>query len=151
MAKTILLALACGVAGAAVPPLIGTTIYSSVFQCSYPIGSAFKTVVDPANVWSWTGDIPPGGTSVLVDFDGDGQMDTNNPFVRVLITDMLNFSGGEVDIVDSSGLRWRMGPGVGQHHNLTTPIVLPVGSTLTLTNTLPATLRSTLIGRVVNL
>lgn len=81
MGKTLLLALLCGVTGSAVTTAIGTTIYSSPFQCSYPIGGSIKTVLDPANIWSATVSPAPGQdhADLLVDSNGDLQMDTIHP------------------------------------------------------------------------
>lgn len=152
MGNTLLLALACGAAGAAMTAL-GTTIYSSDFQWSFPVGGSIKTTMDPANIWSWTGTVPPGGTNVMVDIDGDGVMDTHDSRQRVLLTDMMYLSttASTVDVEDSSGLRWRMGFALSAPHHMTTPIVLPFRSDLHLTNASSTPVTCTLIGRVVNL
>ena len=79
MLKTTAVALLAGTAGA-VMTLTGTTTYSSTFQCSYPVGGAIKVALDPANIWSacvdLTGATSQSPVSVLVDIDGDQQMDT---------------------------------------------------------------------------
>jgi hypothetical protein len=156
MIKTLLLALACGTAGAAIVPLFGATEYSSDFQCSYPIGSSIKTVLDPANIWSWTGEIPSGGQlDILVDIDGDQQMDTVHPGLRVVITDAVSHGNYSFFIDDSSGRRLKI-LGNGSMVSPNTPIVLPVDSFLRLISTTGNPSGGpdwpiTLIGRVVNL
>jgi len=162
--KAIVLACLFGsAAGAAV--VTGTITYSSSFKLGFPIDAAFNVLPSVANIWSWTG--PADGTPILVDIDGDGVMDTNDPKVKVVITDMqirdmLLTSSTNVgaEITDSSGPRWflsgvlynttglpRVGP---QDVHLTTPIVLPVGSDLSV-NGIGYTPTVTLIGRVQNL
>ena len=90
---------------------------------------------------------------MVVDIDGDGVMDTRDPGLRVLLTDMMYLSNVSqtIDVEDSSGLRWRMGFALAAPHHMTTPIVLPVKSDLHLTNSSASPLTCTLIGRVVNL
>ena len=71
----------------------GSTVYSA-FQIQVPSRTALKVTTDPANVWSWHREImlgSGGGTlreRVLVDFDGNGRMDTEDPDLRVTVTDM---------------------------------------------------------------
>ena len=145
MLKTILTALVCSAATAtAVLTYTGRTVHSAPFQIDIPYGAAVKTTIDPANIWSWHKEwASVGGTvteNVLVDFDGDNQMDTLNPWVRVMITDFtLACTGGgngTAWILDGTGKRavavvggFQNG-GLVDHVSLATPIVLPVGSPL---------------------
>ena len=155
MGKIILTALlAAAFGGAAVT--VGQTYYSTGFQWDFPIGGAFKVTPDLANVWHWEGDATFAGTNVVIDFNGDGISDTDCPDVRVCITDAQQYSLGgtglSCEISDSSGSRWFL-PRGGEMH-LTTPIVLPVGSSLTVRqweNPTFGTSRVRLIGRIVNI
>jgi len=167
MFKTILIAFACSAAKAtAVLTYTGRTVHSAPFQIDIPYGAAVKTTIDPANIWSWhkewqtvngtvTGD-------VLVDFDGDNQMDTLNPWVRVMVTDFtLACTGGAPGtawILDANGKRavalaggFQNG-GLVDHVSLATPIVLPVGSPLHVQVTGGSQAYEVhLVGRVVSL
>jgi hypothetical protein len=142
-------------------------VHSAPFQIDIPYGAGVKTTIDPANVWSWHKEwVNLAGTDtadVLVDFDGDNQMDTLNPWVRVMITDFTfactNGSAyGMAWILDANGKRLVAAAGGFQnggpvdHISLTSPIVLPVGSPLhvqvTGTN---SNYEVHLVGRVVSL
>lgn len=152
MGKIILTALlAAAFGGAAVT--VGQTYYSTGFQWDFPIGGAFKVTPDLANVWHWEGDATFAGTNVVIDFNGDGISDTDCPDVRVCITDLQSENPGvPVEIVDVTGTRWTL-QGVQATASLTTPIVLPVGSTLTvrLPGNTGSSVRVHLIGRIVNI
>ena len=75
----------------------GHTVYSA-FQIQVPGRTSLKVTPDAASIWSWHKEIqlpnPPGGglgthrERVLVDFDGNGRMDTEDPEVRVTVTDL---------------------------------------------------------------
>lgn len=150
--------LAASLGGAAVT--VGQTYYSSTFQYDFCPGGAFKVTPSPGNVWHWEGDVDNAGVNVLVDINGDGIMDSEHPEVRVCITDMqvetlgITSSPG-VRVLDSSGSRWWMPVGVFSPAHFSTPIVLPVGSPLTLVEltagTPGNTVRVRLIGRVINI
>ena len=104
----------------------GRTVYSGV-SVGLPIGAAQKVTPDPGSIWSFheTVTVAPGSTAVvpvLVDFDGNGVMDTEYPTLRVLVTDMQAVDSGRVDLgnrrlpassvtlVDSQGPRWDFTP-----------------------------------------
>ncbi len=167
MKAIILASLLGGAAGAVV--VNGTINYSSPFKLTVPIDSAFHVVPSVANIWSWTG--PADGSPILVDIDGDGVMDTNDPKVKVVITDMqvrdLRITGNSetgVELMDASGPRWFQRSWnfnsllQSDSTHFSTPIVLPTGSDLWLqtfdggqaTNA-SWTPTVTLIGRVQNL
>jgi hypothetical protein len=163
MLKVGLLVLACSTVSATVVfGFSGRTVHSSQFQVDIPFGSAIKTTVDPANIWSWHHFFPAAGTAdVLVDINGNNVMDTENPLVRVVITDLelvgtYNSSPVTAWIRDGVGRRYAMGHGQGQgtalvHHvALSTPIVLPVGSPLSV-EVQGGLCEVNLVGRVVNL
>ena len=96
-------------------------------------------------------------------------MDTENTWLRVSVTDLeivcsQGFAVGIATISDGTGKRYSVGVGGGgssvanpvQHVSLSTPIVLPVGSSLQVTvqNVLspnPSNFEVNLIGRIVNL
>jgi hypothetical protein len=152
--KAIILASLLGsAAGATV--VTGTICYSSSFKLGVPIDGAFNVLQSAANIWSWSGTVSSSGTNILVDIDGDGVMDTNDPKVKVLITDWHISGGSNIFIEDSSGIRFR----VNSDRSLTTPFVLPVGSDLILRYAVNGGSGSTgggnypitLIGRVQNL
>ncbi len=147
----------------------GTTVHSPA-QKALPFGASLKVTPDPSSVWSWSKEItaPANQTvteSVLVDFDGNGRMDTEHPFFRVLVTDMQctvhNPRGvSKVFLRDATGVRWDMTPGsnnsglINDSFALTTPLVLPVGSDLNVEvrgSSSGVTARVSLIGRIVNL
>jgi hypothetical protein len=164
MIKVGLLVLACSTFSAtAVLVFSGRTVYSSQFQVDVPFGSAVKTTVDPANIWSWHHSFQASGTvDVLVDINGNSVMDTENPFVRVIVTDLeivgtQNSSPSTAWIRDGVGRRYAVGHGQGQgtapvHHvALSTPIVLPVGSPLSVELQAGSPCEVNLVGRVVNL
>ena len=152
--------LAASLGGAAVTTL-GQTFYSSSFQYDFCPGGAFKVTPSPGNVWHWEGDATAAGVNVIVDINGDGVMDTEHPEVRVCITDMqleaVQNNIPAVHVIDSSGVRWWMLNSVLGQASLTTPIVLPQNSPLTIRLTAAnpfdpqATLRVRLIGRVINI
>ena len=162
---------------------VGRTVYSPL-GVSIPEGAALKVTPDPANIWSFHEELTIAGNAttsvdVLVDFDGNGLMDTENPSLRVLITDMqVTMRAGSgtgrgdpipiIHLQDGAGVRWNLTPiphagtqfdvlGVTTATHLATPLALPVGSDLTLeiSNTDPNSrsrvLAINLIGRVVNL
>ena len=163
MLKVGLLVLACSTLSAtAVFVFSGRSVYSSQFQVDIPFGSAVKTTVDPANIWSWHHSFPAAGTvDVLVDINGNNVMDTENPLVRVVITDLEivgtnNSTPLWAWIRDGVGRRYAVGHGQGMgaalvHHvALSTPIVLPVGSPLSV-EVVGGLCEVNLVGRVVNL
>ena len=91
MLKTIALVVACSAAAFGASSA-ARTVYSPL-QPATPVGSSFKMSPDIANIWSWhetisTFQFSTSLTPVLVDFDGNGVMDTEYPFARVVITDM---------------------------------------------------------------
>jgi hypothetical protein len=164
--KTILLVAACSIA--AFSAGTARTVYSPR-QLAVPIGSSIKMTPDVANIWSWHETIAPSPgfgvvTQVLIDLDGDGMMDSQNPHVRVVVTD-IQVEGDRTqvfELVDDQGWRWGLNPssastgsGTATHH-LTTPLVVPVGSGLGVkagsgTSQFGNPVRVSLIGRVVNL
>ena len=169
MIKPLLCALGCSAVGAAAAFVyVGRTEYSSPIQPNIPFGSAIKVTTDPGNVWSWHHTFHVTGSTqsadVLVDINGDNVMDTVHDVVRVSITDFqivgLANTSGIAWIVDSQGKRlaasiggWQ-GSGHVHHVNLTTPIVLPVGSSLrveVMTTSSSNTFEVNMIGRVVTL
>ena len=97
----------------------------------------------------------------MVDINGDGQMDTIDPSVRVLITDVqwTGAQSGNLSLRDSiGGKRWTLSSGLGATvAHLGTPLVLSVGSDLFLDvpkELFPGTggaVDVNIIGRVVNL
>src|SRR5262249_37431179 len=141
MLKTILIAVGCSVVTAATTIVyVGRTVLSSPFQLDAPVNSAIKVAQDPANVWSWHHEFQnaqvgiPVNANVLVDFDGNGVMDTEYPWVRVTITDLeivspAGFTAGIATISDGTGKRYSVGLGASstgvaatvQHVSLTTP------------------------------
>lgn len=162
MGKATLLCLLSATLGATSVTMLGQTQYSSSFQPACPTGSSFKVTPDVANIWHWEGNATAAGTNVLVDINGDGIMDSTHPEVRVCITDMQNASSDNVVVEDASGIRWDLpsrspwtgsSPDSNSCQHFTTPLVLPVGSHLTVrtTNNAQASSRVRLVGRVVNL
>ncbi|MBK8098735.1 MAG: hypothetical protein IPK26_16605 [Planctomycetes bacterium] len=168
MIKSVLLVLgSSAVAASATLVFVGRTVHSSPFQMDVPYGSAVRTTVDPANVWSWHHEFPhTGGTAttvdVLVDIDGNNVMDTEHPWLRVMITDIElveRYSGPRTAwILDGTGKRFAVGGGNNydqgpvNHVGLTSPIVLPVGSPLrVMLEHQIGDCEVHLIGRVVNL
>jgi len=156
-------------AGSAFAVKTGETVYSR-FQMQLFPGAGLKVMQDPANVWSWHKQYPGANASesVLVDFDQNGRMDTEDPDVRVILTDVMvtqtnpvtSTAGLSLTLAGSQGLRLdlRMAEGREQtlQAHLVTPLVLPVRSDLVLTitpgNQSPGPNASvTLIGRVVTL
>lgn len=118
----------------------GTFVYSP-FQYQLPFRSALKVTPDPANIWSWHGTVSGQGPirqSVPVDLDGNGRSDTENPFLRVMVTDVqVEGSGSRVFLSDGAVRRWLIHPISTADQNLSsihfaTPLVLPVGSMLTI-------------------
>jgi len=131
----------------------GSTVYSA-FQIQLPSRTSLKVTPDAANVWSWHKEITfSGGTireSVLVDFDGNGHMDTEDPDLRVTVTDMQvvlppGFSQGlqgslSIWLADSQNRRWALFqtdaavsgvvPRTVTQTSLATPIILRPGSNL---------------------
>ncbi len=186
--KTILLALFAMVGSAA----LGAGAYAvyTPLQISLPFDAALKTTPDPANIWSWhkTVSLPAAASlpetavePVLIDMNGDGVMDTNEPGVRVLVTDVqvlalrptsstvgeLPYPDGMiVRLKDSTGSRWFLPPsivgsgsstvGLQTSVSFSTPLALPVGSDLSIELTRrrtnnPMLAEINLIGRIVNL
>ena len=146
----------------------GRTVHSSPFQMDVPFGSAIRTTLDPANVWSWHHEFPgmnsgsPITVDVLVDIDGNQVMDTEHSWLRVMVTDieLVDRAGGPrtVWLLDGTGKRFAVGVGGFQgsgpvHHiALTSPLVLPVGSPLqVMVENQIGPCEVHLIGRVVNL
>jgi hypothetical protein len=150
----------------------GHTVYSA-FQIQVPSRTALKVTTDPANVWSWHKEIVLPRTSsvirerVLVDFDGNGRMDTEDPEIRVTVTDMqfvmpagFQFFGAMTAwLVDSHGRRWALlvadqyTPRTMQPHNLVTPLVVPHRSELFVEiiydPTAPQSVSVNLVGREI--
>jgi hypothetical protein len=177
MLKTILLCVTCSAVTLATVIYSGRTVHSSPFQLDIPYGAGLKVAQDPANVWSWHHDFhnvsnaAPVTANVLVDFDGNGVMDTENDWLRVVVTDIELVSRNQYQslatISDGTGKRYSVcagnqnpnGGGTAtpwcQHVSLATPIVLPVGSPLqvTLENFVSANgeFEVNLIGRIVSL
>lgn len=164
--KTALLTLAFSLtATSAAFVYVGRTAHSSPFQMDIPYGSAVKTTPDPANIWSWHHTFPGGGPTlaeVLVDVDGNNVMDTEHPWLRVVITDLaiVQVAGPQPAtawIRDGTGRRFAVSTAPGanskaaEHVALATPIVLPVGSPLTVEVVTGNTCEVHLVGRVVNL
>ncbi len=179
MLKTSLLALFAMTGSAA----LGAGAYAvyTPLQISLPFDAALKVTPDPANIWSWHKTVVLDGAfgdafteSVLVDMNGDGVMDTNEPGVRVLITDIqvLMFQSTEplgsvlsgtvnARVLDSGGERWVIPPfredagSAFAHTKFETPLALPVGSDLTLELTKFTSsdkpVKINIIGRIVNL
>ena len=164
MLRQALLVLGCSTLSAtAVLVFDGRSVYSSQFQVDVPFGSAVKTTVDPANIWSWHHSFAVSGTAdVLVDINGNNVMDTEDAFVRVIVTD-IEIVGASIGtpstawIRDGVGRRFAVGHSQGQgaalvHHvALSTPIVLPVGSPLSVEVQAGTPVEVNLVGRVVNL
>ncbi len=150
--------LLAGVLGAGTTLLVvsqGTFVYSA-FQYQLPFRSALKVTPDPANIWSWHGTVPANQpVPIIVDIDGNGRSDTENPHVRVVLTDVQVVTNGAtaLTISDGTAVRWRQsktdGPAEGSHA-FATPLLLPVGSTLTLSS-LTRIDEVHLIGRVLTL
>ena len=177
MLKTILLCVTCSAVTFATVVYSGRTVQSAPFQMDIPYGSAVKMTPDPANIWSWHQDFHnvaagvPGTANVLVDFDGNGVMDTENSWLRVVVTDIELVSRNRylslATISDGTGKRYSISAGnmdpnggqtatpMSQHITLSTPLVLPVGSPLQVTveNFLNGNgdFEVNLIGRIVNL
>lgn len=150
----------------------GSTVYSA-FQIQLPSRTSLKVTPDAANVWSWHKEIglPRTGSvvreRVLIDFDGNGRMDTEDPELRVTVTDMqfvmptgFQFFGAMTAwLVDSQGRRWALfvadqyTPRTFQPQNLTTPLVIPHRSDLfveiTYDPTAPSSVSVNLVGREV--
>jgi len=143
------------------------TLYSG-FQGKFPFGSGIKVLPDGTNIWSWHHtQVGDGVTEVVVDFDNNGRMDTENHCFRVLVTDMQaryfwqpssNPPPSIFLLDDSNTVLWDMSAGMqlgpSPSYHLATPLAVPIGSKLRIavshinTNT-PMYL--TLIGRIVNL
>ena len=126
----------------------GSTVYSA-FQIQLPSRTSLKVTPDAANVWSWHKEVTFSNTTireaVLVDFDGNGRMDTEDPDLRVTVTDMQvvlppgwTQGAGNLSIwlADSHNRRWALfqndfgAPRTVNQISLSTPIVLPTGSNL---------------------
>ena len=169
MLKTILFGITCSAVTFATVVYSGRTVHSSQFQLDIPYYSAIKTTPDPANIWSWHHDfacgsgLPPITVNALVDFDGNGVMDTENVWLRVVVTDLeivgigTNPSPALLTISDGTSHLYSAFTSVAQraeHVALATPIVLPVGSQLQVTvddfNQF-SSYQVNLIGRIVNL
>ena len=169
MIKSVLLVLgSSAVTASATFVFVGRTFHSSPFQMDVPYGSAVRTTVDPANVWSWHHEFPNTGSGtgttvdVLVDIDGNNVMDTEHPWLRVMVTDIELVEGHTgprtVWILDGTGKRFAVAVGNTSnqgrvnHVALTSPIVLPVGSPLrVMIDHQVGACEVHLIGRVVNL
>lgn len=166
MMKIALLALGLSTLPAAAAFVFaGRTVHSSPFQMAIPYGTAVKTTIDPANIWSWHHDFASGNQTVevLVDVDGNNVMDTEHSWLRVVVTDIevvdRNLTQAIVWVRDSTGRRFAVGGGWHQaaghvnHVGLSTPIVLPVGSSLSveIEGGGGSTINVNLIGRVVSL
>ncbi len=162
MLKLAFLVLAASTLSAAAGVFAGRTVHSTQFQVDFPFGSAVKTTVDPANIWSWHHSFQASETvDVLVDINGNNVMDTENPLVRVIITD-IELVGTQLSspstawIRDGVGRRFAAGHGQGfgtglvHHVALSTPIVLPIGSPLSV-EVQGGLCEVHLVGRVVNL
>lgn len=166
MLKTTIVAIACSAATASTMLVFaGRTVHSSPFQMDIPYGSGLKVTPDPANIWSWHHTFANYNETVevLVDVDGNRLMDTEHPWLRVMITDIefVHPAAGEARawIRDTTGRRFAVGTGGFQssgpvmHCALATPIVLPVGSSLSVEMSAQGQngCEVHLIGHVVNL
>ena len=145
----------------------GRILYSPL-QPAVPFGASIKMTPDPSSIWSWHEDVTASGNltiPVFIDIDGNGEMDTNDPWRRVLVTDM-QFVGTtglflRVALIDENGDLWDMtqlgsqNPTTNQTYHLSTPLVLTPMSTLSVDlEAAPSTAyraRIHLVGRVVNL
>ena len=165
MIKTAILAAAAAVGAVTVIPLPPPPIYSSEFQCAYPIQGAFNMVPSPANIWTMriSEGIPLGGTEgpeIVVDIDGDGVRDQDEEGVRVAITDIQFPLGISERIYIASGdrLLWRLGVGIsdtnGSYH-FSTPLIARAGEPLRVVrltgNSSPYLAEIIVHGRVLNL
>ncbi|MGC6487809.1 MAG: hypothetical protein ACON4Z_09210 [Planctomycetota bacterium] len=166
--KTLLITSFLGATATTAMVVPGESMRAMGLQLAQPAGAALDA--SPAangQTWSWTG--PADGTPILIDVDGDGVMDTGASGQCVVITDAQVHRDAtvdcdwSVDIVDSSGPRWRLQNSYPAGHVsaldsqfFRTPIVLPAGSDLVIqADGVPSdaawTPTVTLIGRVVDL
>jgi hypothetical protein len=144
---------------------------SSPFQPAIPFGTAIKMTPDPSSIWSWHHDVTATGNlsiPIEIDIDGNGQPDTMDPRVRVLVTDVQMFPETQqlkhASLRDGTGDLWDLtniyttsgDPTANQSFHFSTPLAVAVGSKL-LIDVQPLSLtgsyrvRVHLIGRVVNL
>lgn len=167
--KTLLITSFLGATATTALVVPGESMADMGLQLAQPAEAAFGGPNGgvAGQTWSWTG--PADGTLILIDVDGDGRMDTSESGRCVVITDaQVRRDDGvacdwTVDIVDSSGPRWRLQNSYPAGHVsgldsqfFRTPIVLPTGSNLVVeAGGVPAdvdwTPTVTLIGRVVDL
>lgn len=166
--KTLLITSFLGATATTAMVVPAESMHDMGLQLAQPAGAAFGAPSDAAGqTWSWTG--PADGTPILIDIDGDGVMDTGESGRCVVITDAQIHRDSAVDcdwavdIVDSSGPRWRLQKSYPAGHVsaldsqfFRTPIVLPTGSDLVVqAEGVPAeadwTPTVTLVGRVVDL
>jgi hypothetical protein len=166
--KTLLITSFLGATATTAFVVPGESMHDMGLQLAQPAGAALGASSEaPGQSWSWTG--PADGAPILIDIDGDGVMDTGESGRCVVITDaQIRRDAGvdydwSVDIVDSSGPRWRLQKSYPAGHVsaldsqfFRTPIVLPTGSDLAVrAEGVPAdanwTPTVTLIGRVVDL
>ncbi|MEZ5989763.1 MAG: hypothetical protein R3F30_11690 [Planctomycetota bacterium] len=179
MLKLALIAFSASLGLGTVAFFAGPVMTYSGLQPQLPFGTAIKVTPDGSNVWSWTETITQDGTyEVLVDFDKNGRMDSENKCFRVLVTDMqATFHQGEgrhflkagdgVYLEATNGWTWSLGERVkplalsnandlfDSSFSLATPLVVPTGEKLRVkvSGLYNDTNRImvTLVGRVVNL
>ncbi len=141
-------------------------------------GADVKVTPNPGNIWAFHKEITvgrfatePTEVPILVDFDGNGSMDTNYPFARIMVTEVLVMNLNNSDPVPPHGgipiksngcIIWRV-PGVMGKPNAEpnyaretfhTPLVLELGADLSLA--LPTTATTVVwdihvLGRIVSL
>jgi len=156
--KTIALVLGTALATtAATLPFTGSYLYSSEFQCSYPLYGAFNMVPSAQNVWhAHLDDIAAAASEpVLVDIDGNGQQDALNPLLRVVVTDVQYVEGiGDLFLEADGDLLWvlrRPSDAAPSSYHFQTPLVVPQGAALTVRNASASPGEALLHGRVLNL
>lgn len=154
--------LLAGVLGGAATLAVATGgrfVYSAQ-QFQIPFGTALKVTPDAANIWSWHGRVTeqaPVRFPIIVDMDGNGTSDTENARVRVMVTDVQIPAGtrGMLYLSDGTTRRWLLTPSNDLRdsfvHHFSTPLVFPVGSTLTLEDEQSVNCEVNIIGRVVTL
>lgn len=138
----------------------GTFVYGPL-QYQLPFRSALKVTPDPANIWSWHGRVTttsaPTRFPIIVDIDGNGRSDTENQNWRIMVTDIQVPAGSRRRLYLSDGTtrRWLLTPSDDLRdsfeYHFATPIVFPVGSTLTLEDDVAVDCEVHIIGRIVTL
>ena len=146
----------------------GPRLTYSGLQVQVPFGTALKVTPDGSNIWTWHHEQTGSGTTeVVVDFDNNGRMDTENPCFRVLITDIqlswAFFSRASLERlvlrIDQGPVLWNLldvtSPAGGiDHRTFSTPLPVPTAARLVLeavnydSNDV---MQVRIIGRLVNL